>query len=160
MFTSCLRGLLRTSLLLLAGAPMALGGDIHAMQAWSRATPPGTTVGVGYLTLHNTGSEPRLLESASSPVAATVEFHETRRGAEGLTQMRPLQNVSIASGATLRFEPNGRHLMLVGLKAPLVEGQRIPLTLNFKGEAPLTLELEVRSLTAVDAVPAHQHQHD
>jgi copper(I)-binding protein len=140
------------------GTPV-VAGDIEALQAWSRATPPGTTVGVGYLTLRNVGAQPRVLQSASSPVAAGVEFHETRRGDQGLSQMRPLGDLSIAAGSTLRFEPNGRHLMLVGLKAPLVAGQRVPLTLRFAGEAPLEIELAVQPLTAIGPPAGAHHGH-
>ncbi len=46
--------------------------------------------------------------------------------------------------------------MLVGLRSPLVAGERIPLTLTFAGEAPLRIELEVRPLTA-EAPAAHDH---
>ncbi len=48
------------------------------------------------------------------------------------------------------FEPNGPHLMLMGLKAPLVAGQRTPVTLKFESGETLTFELEVRELTATD----------
>jgi periplasmic copper chaperone A len=160
MIMNALGTLLRiafVSLLLVATGAFA-AGDIHAMQAWSRATPPGTTVGVGYLTLHNVGKQARTLVSLSSPVAAAVEMHETTRTPDGMSRMRPLASITIPPDGTLTFEPSGKHLMLVGLKAPLVAGQVFPVTLKFEGQAPMTLEFDVKPLTG-DARPAHDHGH-
>ncbi len=158
MPTSCvkLRGmniLLRQLLgaaasLLVAGA--ALAADIHAMQPWSRATPPGTTVGVGYVMLHNLGPRPQVIVSVTSPVAERVELHETRHSPDGMTQMRPLERVVVPPGAAFGFEPNGPHLMLMGLKAPLVAGQKASVTVKFDSGESVTFDLEVRALTATD----------
>ena len=142
---------------LCAGAVNA--ADVRAMQAWSRATPPGVTVGVGYVMLHNEGKQPRLLVGASSPAAATVEMHETTLGNNGLSQMRPVKKLTVPPGGEVTFEPNGRHLMLVGLKAPLVAGQRVPVTLTFDKGEPVSFELEVLALTATGPAAAEHHHH-
>lgn len=146
-------GLLAFALLAVAQA-----ADVHVMDAWSRATPPGTTVGVGYLTVHNLGRKPLKLTGASSPRAASVEVHETRVDAQGLSTMRPVTDVTVAAGSPLTFEPNGRHLMLIGLTSPLVAGERVPLTLQFAGEPPVQVQLEVRAPgDAPPAVGGHEH---
>jgi len=147
------------AMLLLSAATLARAADVHVMEAWSRATPPGTTVGVGYLVLHNAGSQPLRLTGASSPRAAAVEMHETRVDAKGLSTMRPVKDVTIAPGTAVRFEAGGKHLMLVGLESPLVAGERVPLTLTFAGEPPLSLELDVRPLGAVAPAPHDDHAH-
>ena len=43
----------------------------------------------------------------------------------------PLQAVDIPAGGTVNFAPNGRYLNLVGLKAPLKEGDSFLITLKF-----------------------------
>lgn len=139
--------------LLAAGA--AAAADLHVMQPWSRATPPGVTVGVGYVMLHNLGPRPQVIVSATSPAAERVEMHETRRSPEGLTQMRPLEKVTVPPSGAFSFEPNGPHLMLMGLKSPLVAGQRAPVTLKFESGETLSFELEVRELTATDEHAGH-----
>lgn len=149
------RPLVLAAALLSSFAAQAL--DVHVMQAWSRATPPGTDVGVGYLTLHNGGDKPAKLVSVTSPRASAVELHESSI-ANGLSQMRPVTELVVPAGGMVRFEPNGKHLMLVGLKGPLQAGERVPLSFTFEGEPPMQAELVVRPLGAV-AAPAAEHAH-
>jgi len=123
----------------LAGA--ATPGGPRVRGGWSRPTPPGVSVGVGYLVIEG-GTEADRLVSARSPRAQHVEFHEsTEEG--GLMRMRELAAVPVAGGATLRFAPNGLHLMLIGLDRPLRDGERVPLTLVFERAGPRSLELLV-----------------
>jgi copper(I)-binding protein len=142
---------------LLFASLAALGADVHVAEAWSRATPPGTTVGVGYVTLHNVGGKALKLIGATSPRATAVEVHETRVDAKGVSTMRPVASVIVAAGAALTFGPGALHLMLVGLKSPLVTGEHVPLTLQFEGEPPDPLQLEVRA--PGDDAPEGVHAH-
>ncbi|MET0290743.1 MAG: copper chaperone PCu(A)C [Steroidobacteraceae bacterium] len=134
----------------LIASAAASAADLHVMQPWSRSTPPGVTVGVGYVMLHNLGPRPQVIVSATSPAAERVEMHETKRTPEGLTQMRPLEKVTVPPSGAFSFEPNGPHLMLVGLKAPLVTGQKVPVSLKFESGETVNFELEVRDLAATD----------
>ena len=62
----------------LANAEEAKAGSISVKDAWSRATPEGADVGVGYLTITNDGDTPDRL------VAADAAF-------VGQAQVRPLR---------------------------------------------------------------------
>jgi periplasmic copper chaperone A len=131
-------------------AAVAAGGRAHALHIeapWSRATPPGVTTGVAYLTIRNDGAAADRLLAASSPQAESVEIHQTSM-VDGEMQMRERQDLPVPPGAVLRFEPGGYHLMLVGLKAPLVAGGRATLTLRFERAGPITVELPVAAAGA------------
>ena len=145
------------ALALVASAVQA--ADVHVMEAWSRATPPGTDVGVGYLTVHNMGRQSLKLVGASSPRAKQVEMHETRVDAKGVSTMRPVKDVTVAPGSAAEFAAGGRHLMLVGLTAPLVAGEKVPLTLRFEGQAAVEVQLDVRPLGVVAPAPANHDRH-
>lgn len=130
---------------------------------WSRPTPPGVTVGVGYMGITNRGDSAITLTGASSPRTNRVSIHESREN-DGTMSMRHLSDgLTIPAGKTLAIEPLGYHLMLEKLTAPLREGERIPMTLTFEsatfdsatsvGTRDLTIELEVVSL---DADPPRQ----
>jgi copper(I)-binding protein len=148
-----------TATLLLALASTAAHAvDVHVMQAWSRASTPGANEAVGYVTLHNGSGKAQRLLGASSPRAESVEMHESRVNANGVSEMRPLAEVTIPADGMVRFEPNGKHLMLVGLKGPLKAGEKVPVTLRFEGEAPLEVVLDVRPLGSV-AAPGKEHEH-
>jgi len=131
----------------LAGIALARdfqAGDITIQHAWSRPTMEGMSMGVGYLTLVNRGKAPDTLVAVSSPAAESVEIHESRM-VDGMARMRPLADVTIAPGSTVKLEPNGIHLMLVGLRAPLAAGGTLPLTLEFRGAGRITIEARVET---------------
>jgi copper(I)-binding protein len=134
-------------------------GDIRVENPWSRPTPPGTPVGVGYLTLHNGGDQPLILSGAESPRAGHVSIHQTVME-EGVMRMQPLADgLEVAPGARQVFKPHGHHLMLEQLNKPLVEGEQIPVTLQFRGGQTLHVKLQVRSLDAAEPMDHSGMQH-
>ncbi|SFR76123.1 hypothetical protein SAMN05216203_2844 [Marinobacter daqiaonensis] len=129
-----------------AGASEYVSGDVVIKQPWSRPTPPGTPVGVGYMTIHNRGEQAVTLVSGESPVAERVTIHESVMQ-DGLMKMRPLRGgLGIPPGATIELRPHSYHLMLEQLSSPLREGEQVPLTLTFDRVEPVSLELSVGSL--------------
>jgi periplasmic copper chaperone A len=117
-------------------------GKLLIEHPWSRPTMPGIPMGVAYFAVTNRGSTEDVLLSASTPVAANVEMHQTTFS-DGMAHMRPLKEIRIAPGQTVKVEPNGIHLMLVDLKQPLVAGTTVPLTLEFRIAGKVTVQLEV-----------------
>ena len=131
-----------TIVALLASLP-ALGGTLAVTDAWSRSTPPGVKVGVAYFTLKNdTGKSDRLLK-ISSPVAERVQVHRTEI-LDGIARMREVAVLHVDAGQTVEFAPNGMHLMLMGLKKPLVEGQTFDLELQFEVAGTRKVAVAVR----------------
>ncbi len=127
---------------LLAALP-AFAGELTVTNAWSRTTPPGVTVGVVYFTLKNdTGKSDRLLK-ISSPVAAKVQVHRTEIQ-DGMARMREVAVLHVDANQTVEFAPNGMHVMLMGLKKPLVEGQKFELELLFEVAGPRKIQVVVR----------------
>ena len=124
-------------------APPAFTGELSIANAWSRSTPPGVTVGVAYFTLKNdTGKSDRLLK-ITSPAASKVQVHRTET-LDGIARMREVAVLHVDAGQTLEFEPNGMHLMLVGLKQPLVEGRTFELQMLFEAAGPREVKVVVR----------------
>jgi copper(I)-binding protein len=127
---------------MLASLP-AFAGELAIMNAWSRSTPPGVTVGVTYFTLKNdTGKSDRLLK-ITTPVAAKVQVHRTEIQ-DGMARMREVAVLHVDAGQSLEFKPGGMHLMLMGLKQPLVEGEAFELDLLFEVAGPRKLKVAVR----------------
>jgi len=126
-----------------SGAAQAQG--IQVVDAWSRPTPPGIDVGVAYFTIRNAGKSDRLLR-VSSPVAKRAELHvSSMKG--GIMRMEPLSAVVIGSGGSASFEPNGRHVMLVGLKRPLKQGDAFPLFLTFAKAGRVEVQVRVGDMS-------------
>ena len=121
----------------------AFAGELAVTNAWSRTTPPGVTVGVVYFALKNdTGKSDRLLK-LSTPVASKAQVHRTEI-LDGIARMREVAVLHVDAGQTLEFEPNGMHVMLMGLKKPLAEGQEFDLELLFEVAGPRTVKVAVR----------------
>ena len=138
---------------LLAVAAMSAHAEVVASAGWSRATVPGSTTAVGYLLLTNTGTEARDLLKITSPLCDKVMLHRSSVDSQGVARMWPVGALSIKPGETIRFEPNGLHVMFMELSAPFVAGTRVPLQLQFEDEKEITLLLEVRPLVP-EAAPA------
>jgi len=137
---------------LLIGAPLRAeevkAGDLVITQAWSRATPGGAKVGGGYLTIENKGSTPDRLIGGSAEVAGKVQVHEMSMN-NGVMTMRPLdKGLVIEPGKTIKLAPGGYHLMLLDLKSPLKQGERVPLTLEFEKAGKIALSLDVQGVGA------------
>jgi len=129
-------------------------GSLEIGHPWARATPPTAPTGGGFLTITNKGTAADRLVSASSPAAASVQVHEMKM--EGnVMRMRELANgLEIAPGATVTLAPGGLHMMMMGLKAPLKQGEKVPLTLVFEKAGTIDVEIAVE---AMGATPGH-HQ--
>ncbi|TXF13024.1 copper chaperone PCu(A)C [Pelomicrobium methylotrophicum] len=129
-----------------AAADEVKAGTITIADAWARATPPAAQVGGAYLILKNAGSPDKLV-SASTPVAERTEFHRMSLE-DGVMKMRHLPAIEVPAHGTIELKPGGTHLMLVGLKQPLKEGERFPLTLRFERSGTVELQVAVRKMGA------------
>ena len=131
-----------------ARAEEVKAGDLVITQAWSRATPGGAKVGGGYLTIENKGSAPDRLTGGSTDVAGKLQVHEMAVN-NGVMTMRPLDNgLTIEPGKTVRLAPGGYHLMLIDLKSPLKQGDKLPITLEFEKAGKVKLSLDVQGVGA------------
>jgi copper(I)-binding protein len=137
------RNLIALSIAAALAALPAAAGELAVADAWSRSTPPVAKVGVVYFTLRNdTGKSDRLLK-LSSPVAAKVEVHRTEV-LDGIARMREVAVLHVDAGQTLEFQPGGLHVMLTGLRRPLVAGTAFDLDMLFEVAGPRRVRVAVR----------------
>jgi copper(I)-binding protein len=144
------------ALLGLVGTARAQQADTLRIEApWSRAAGAGRT-GAGYLTIRNTGSAPDRLVGARAPIAVAVELH-THLQEDGVMRMRPVPAVDVPPGGTVTFGPGGYHLMLLELRAPLNQGDAVPVTLVFERAGEVEVRLAVQSAGARGPAAVHRH---
>jgi copper(I)-binding protein len=117
---------------------------LSAQDAWVRATP-GVEVAAAYLTLHNGGTQPVVVNGVTSPAAGAAMIHESSL-VNGQSTMRAHEPLRIGAGETVRFTPGGLHIMLHRLKRPLAPGDEVPLVLLLEGGGSLTVRARVRAL--------------
>ena len=149
----------------IAFAAPAVAGDYKigalTIQApWTRPAQAGMN-GVGFMTIANAGAKPVTLLRVESPLAGAVEAHSSSMSASGVMSMRREdKGVVIPAGGRVAFAPGGYHLMLLGLKQPLTQGQKAPVTLIFDNGRRAMVEMAVQAAppqAAKGMPPEHQH---
>ena len=145
---------LRTGLLALAVAVLAIPafaqdyrvGTLEIGQPWTRATPPTAPTAGGFLTVTNKGTTPDKLISAKSAAAETVQIHTMKMEGNVMRMREQDGGLEIAPGATVTLAPGHLHLMMMGLKGPLKQGEKVPVTLVFEKAGSIDVELAVMAM--------------
>jgi copper(I)-binding protein len=143
---------MRYWLMLLALAASPACAQLSVEQPWSRATPPGSKIGVGFMQLKNAGAAAERVVGVTSPLAGRVEMHVTTREGD-VMRMRQVESFDVPAGGSFDLKPGGAHLMLVDLHRPFKQGEKVPLTLKLEKGGELKVELTVEALGA--RRPAH-----
>ena len=136
-----MRFLIVPAILLLAAAGDA--STVTVDHPWARATAGNATTGAAYVTLTETGAADTLT-GTSTPAAKTAEVHETISD-NGVMKMRPVGPLPLMAGTPVKMEPGGKHIMLMGLKAPIKAGETVPLTLTVEGEDKQRTTVEIKA---------------
>ncbi len=127
-------------------------GDLLIIHPWSRATPGQAPNGAVFMKIENQGQAEDKLLSASSDAAAMVEIHEHVMEND-VAKMRPVEFVPLPAQSITELKPGGYHIMLMGLKEPLVEYGTFHMTLNFEKAGSVDVEVQVEEAGAAE--PAH-----
>ena len=121
-------------LLLASLAAHAQAPEVAVSNAWSRATPPGAGTGAVYLTLTSPAGD--TLTGVSSPAAKMAQVHEMSMDGNVMRMREVKGGLPLPAGTPVTLQPNGYHVMLMGLKAPLKRGQTLKLHLTFAKAPP------------------------
>jgi len=132
-------------------------GDLRIDHPYALPTPVGATTGAVYFRgIRNEGRQPDRLLGASTPRAESVQLRRAVKDG-GAVRMDPLDALEIAPGAQLRLRHDGDvHLTLVGLRAPLKDGERFALTLRFERAGVREVVVWVQK-PRVSGVSGHRH---
>ena len=118
------------------------GEGVEAHDFWARAAlKDGTSA--AYMLLHNHGTEDDALIGASSDVAASVELHLSKMGADGTMQMIPQESIALPAEGEVELKPGSYHIMMIGLVKDLNVGDEITVTLHFEKHEDITLTIPV-----------------
>lgn len=135
--------------------------DLSISHPWARASAGPARAGAAYLTITNHGTAMDRLLAVATPAARHASVHTTLM-AEGVMKMRPVKAVEVHPGEPAVLRPGGMHVMLMGLKAPLKEGQSFPLTLTFETAGTIEIMVMVKaagSMGDMHKAPMGHQQH-
>ena len=98
---------------------------VEVSRAWARATAPLQDVTAAYFTVRSPAAD--TLIAITSPDASAAMLHTTTN----LGGMADMDALNLPAGQTIRLAPRGMHVMLMGLRHPLVAGGTLRLDFRF-----------------------------
>jgi copper(I)-binding protein len=135
-------------------APAARAAEtVTISNAWVRAPAPGQKVAGAYMDVIS--ARAAALVGVTSPVAASAELHTMTLEA-GVMKMRPVESIDLPARKPVKLAPGALHVMLVDLKGPLKEGDRVPLVLSVRHGGAIT-QLRIEALVRTAAGPSPHH---
>lgn len=139
----------------LAMEPVTVG-DLTVEPGWARASAtPVARAGAAFFVIHNKGGNDTLV-GADSGVAGKTEVH-THKHENGVMKMMPAGDVAVPAGGMVAMKPGGLHVMLMGLNAPLKEGEHFEVTLKFAKAGEVTVPVTIMGIAAKGPGNGHGH---
>lgn len=133
--------------LLLAAMVAAAHADVTIIDPWVRGMVQGQSATGMFMTIRST-SATRLI-GAASPVADHLEIHKMAMEKDVMT-MQPVAGLAVPANGQVELNPGSYHVMLLGLKKPLVKGDKVPVILTFQDsdgkQTSTSVQAEVRAL--------------
>ena len=123
-------------------------GEIAIEKAWTRATPNGAPAGGAFVTLTNNGQIADRLLGASSDVAKAVEVHKMSMNDGVMNMAQLVDGLLIEPGATVELKPGSFHMMMIGLNAPIKQGDMVKITLEFEHAGKVDVVFEAARIGA------------
>ena len=143
-------------LLSLLGMSLHVSAQTVVDDAWVRATVPGQPSTGAFM--HITSSTDSKLIEVRSPVAKTVQIHESKM-TNDVMSMQPVASVALPAGKSVAIEPEGYHVMLIDLVNQVKAGDQVPLTLIVEDSKGVKESIEVKAeARALNSMPMH-HDH-
>jgi copper(I)-binding protein len=144
------------SIFMLAFVPLALAetevpeaSNITVTNAYTYATSKMQKNGAVFMEITNTGVAADKLLRVDAGVSRAVELHTHTMDGD-VMMMREVEGYDVAPGETVVLEPMGHHIMLMGLNALLVAGEKFKMTLVFNGYLIKPINVLVKSLSGDD----------
>jgi hypothetical protein len=159
MFSKCVVGLVLLLFLQAGTAHEFKNQQFHVDHPWARPTFALATNGAAYLSIHNMGGNQDRLTAASVDVdiAQEVQIHDVLMDGDIMRMRQITSGVAIANGEIVSFTPGGKHLMLLGLKKPLKEGESFPLTLYFENSQAMVVTVKIEKSKQESQIHMHHH---
>lgn len=148
--------LLTACLMFSAGVLAAAADQISVDKPYVRLLPPGAQTTGAFMVIRNAGDKDVKLVKADNPASRVTELH-THLNEGGIMKMRPVAAIEVKAKGEALLQPGGLHIMLIDLKAPLKEGDVVPITLGFDDGSSKKVDAKVLRAAPEAAMSHHHH---
>lgn len=122
----------------------AFAGDIMINDPYARSSGPSAKTGAAFFGIMNKTDQDDRLIAATSDVAKRVELHTHIETADGVMQMREVEDgFPIEAGGMHMLQRGGDHVMFMGLIRPMVQGETVSVTLTFEKAGDVVVEIPI-----------------
>ena len=117
--------------------------EITIEDAYARSASPTAKSGAAFMMIHNSGEVDRLV-GVSSDAAARTELHTHLEGENGVMRMVHVEEgFELPADGMIAMQRGGKHVMLMGLNAPMEQGATVTVTLTFEKAGDVVVEVPV-----------------
>ena len=122
--------------------------EVVIRDGWIQEGPPSQKITAGYMVIENHTDTDLSLQSASTEVAQVVELHKMEF-VEGIMKMHRVETINIPAGGQTELKPGGYHLMVIGLRKELKDGDKVDIRLQFSHDIRKTVTVPVKPRSAM-----------
>lgn len=133
--------------------------SIAVVNPYVRMAPPGAMATAAFMVLKNGGGKDAKLVKAENSASKITELH-THLNEGGVMKMRQVPAIDIKANGEAVLHPGGLHVMMIDLKAPLKDGDKVAITLGFEDGSSKQIEAPVKKPMPMAAPMDHStHKH-
>lgn len=149
--------LFAASLMFSAGVLAGAADNVLVHEPYVRLAPPNAPATGAFMVIRNGGEKDIKVVKADNPVSKVTELH-THLNDGGVMKMRPVPGIDIKAKGEAVLKPGSLHIMMIDLKAPMKEGDVVPITLTFDDGSSKQVDAKVvRPMAAGMSMKDHKH---
>jgi periplasmic copper chaperone A len=150
--------LLAACLMFSAGVLAGAADNVSVQDPYVRLAPPNAPATGAFMIIKNNGDKDVKVVKADNPVSKVTELH-THINDGGVMKMRPVPSIEVKAKGEAVLKPGGLHVMMIDLKAPMKEGDVVPITLSFDDGSTKQVDAKVVRPMAAPMPAAMEHKH-
>lgn len=150
--------LLVASLMFSASVLAGAADNVSVQDPYVRLAPPNAPATGAFMVIKNNGDKDVKVVKAENPVSKVTELH-THINDGGVMRMRPVPSIEVKAKGEAVLKPGGLHVMMIDIKAPMKEGDVVPITLSFDDGSTKQVDAKVVRPMAAPMPAAMEHKH-
>ena len=150
--------LLAASLMFSASVLAGAADNVSVQDPYVRLAPPNAPATGAFMVIKNNGDKDVKVVKADNPVSKVTELH-THLNEGGVMKMRPVPSIEVKAKGEAVLKPGGLHVMMIDIKAPMKEGDVVPITLSFDDGSTKQVDAKVVRPMAAPMPAAMEHKH-
>jgi len=131
-----------------------IADQVTIVDPYVRLAPPGAKATGAFMVLKNNGDADSALVTANATACKVTELHNHIND-NGVMRMRQVKEIVLPAKGEAVLKPGSYHVMLIDMKAPLKEDDKVAITLGFADGSSRMVEAPVRKPTA--GMPMMKH---